>query len=201
MQPIAPAGKYSGRHPDWNTLYREVEPESLPWHLTELDPDLAREIAIRQLAGGRFLDIGCGIGTQTAALARAGFEAFGEDISGDAVAIARQRFGDLADFRQHDATVDMPGIEPFQFVFDRGLMHVLSKFDRFRYVQTLAQRIVPRGLLFLKCFSKAEPARPFGPEAEDISEIFGPMFNVVSARETSFARGTQSLFLVLRRQG
>jgi SAM-dependent methyltransferase len=211
VRPIETGGAYAGRHPDWNTLYREVEPDSLPWHSTELDADLYRELAIRQISSGNFLDIGCGIGTQTAALAKAGFSAFGEDISADAIALARDRFGDVASFRQHDATIDLPGVEAFKYVFDRGLMHVLTNLDRFRYIQVLAQRIAPRGLLFLKCFSKLEPERAFGPErfsVDEISEIFSPFFSVVSARETSFTRSgietranPQSLFLVLRRQG
>jgi SAM-dependent methyltransferase len=71
--------------------------------------------------GQRILDVGCGTGTLTAALADLGAHAVGADISETMVAGARRRFADL-DFVVADAQIDpLPG--PFDQVVSRfGVM-------------------------------------------------------------------------------
>ena len=71
--------------------------------------------------GQRILDVGCGTGTLTAALADLGAHAVGADISETMVAGARRRFADL-DFVVADAQIDpLPG--PFDQIVSRfGVM-------------------------------------------------------------------------------
>jgi predicted TPR repeat methyltransferase len=60
------------------------------WHLSRVPPELSE--ALRRAdapRGGRALDLGCGLGTEVAALGRRGFCAAGIDLSRPALRRAR----------------------------------------------------------------------------------------------------------------
>jgi len=78
------------------------------------------------VAGGRVLDVGCGTGSTTAALARRGADCVGIDPSAPMLAAARARMtreGFSADFIQADAQTHMFAPEQFDAVISRfGVM-------------------------------------------------------------------------------
>ena len=72
-------------------------------------------------AGERILDLGCGAGQLTAAIARTGAVALGLDASPEMVAQARANFPEL-DFRIGDAT-NFSVSEPLDAVFSNAVLH------------------------------------------------------------------------------
>ena len=86
---------------DWSGRVGEVWAEE--WRRTErafsdLTPHLEAAILAVAPVAGRFLDIGCGVGSTSLAVARERPEAqvFGVDLAPDMVAIANQRAADQA---------------------------------------------------------------------------------------------------------
>jgi len=66
-------------------------PDSEPEHF-----EMRREFAVGAFAAGsRVIDVGCGAGWFTAALAAAGFAVVGVDVAQEPLRRARERFGDL----------------------------------------------------------------------------------------------------------
>ena len=43
--------------PDWETLYKNQEVESMPWYNESLDPDLILELDRMKIKKGSFLDL------------------------------------------------------------------------------------------------------------------------------------------------
>ncbi|HEV8065827.1 MAG TPA: class I SAM-dependent methyltransferase [Acidimicrobiales bacterium] len=81
-------------------------------------------------SGKRVLEIGCGIGTDTMNFARAGAEVTAADLSGESIAVARQRaeiFGlsDRVTFANCDAETmeDVPEEPKFDLVYSFGVIH------------------------------------------------------------------------------
>lgn len=67
-----------------------AEREDVYWGIAAALRDLGGPAAVR-----RVLDVGCGLGYLTYALSRAGYDVLGLDVSSQAVAAARARFGEL----------------------------------------------------------------------------------------------------------
>ena len=182
---ITPVHKEQGksRHPDWGTIYSKVPYQDLPWFLDGLDQDI--EVAINLAVDNKndiiqpfshkdlhLLDMGCGDGSQAAALAKQGFSVTGWDISGDAVTIAQNRFpGHNPTFLAKDC-VNCPVNETFDVIIDRGLLHVLSTDDATRYMENIFNRLNINGVVIIKGFA-ANPTLPqgFGPRGIELTEL------------------------------
>ena len=181
------------RHPDWQKIYRNVPEVHLPWHCETLDPDFAVHLEALRVAGSPVIDIGCGTGTQTIALANAGLRVVGMDISTAAIALANGRSaGGRVKFVEGD--ILNPVLESmvdarFAAAIDRGCFHVLDRKAWSRYALNVWKVLNPGGLLILKCFSIFEPDVGFGPERLSVGEInrvFGSLFEIMETRETQF---------------
>ena len=120
------------------------------WHLSQPSPELVSALGSGWLPpGGRILDIGCGLGSETGYLASAGWQAAGIDLSETAIARAaaghRGAAFALADarrlpFRQHC----------FDTALDRGCFHYLPPPDRPVYADELRRVLKPTGKLLLR---------------------------------------------------
>lgn len=193
--------------PDWETLYKSQAVETMPWFHPSLDPDLDRALKDRGLVAGSLLDVGSGPGTQAVALAQRGFSVTATDISGTAVAKARERAaaeGTRLEFVRDDI-LDTKLKGPFDLAFDRGCFHVLPPDRRPDYVRTLARLLRPAGILFLKCFSDLQPGDqgPHRLSPDMVREAFASTFEVVSIERTVYQGGLvpnpQALFCTLVR--
>jgi len=194
--------------PDWEKLYQDQNVESMPWFNPNLDPDLDQALTKLNLhTTSAALDLGTGPGTQAMALAARGFKVTATDLSSTAIekaqAIAKEKGLDVS-WKQDDilnSNLD----QKFDFVFDRGCFHVFPPERRQDYVRVVDSLIKPNSYLFLKCFSHLE-LRENGPyrfTPEQIKEIFGSRFNVISVEDTVY-QGTldplpRALFCVLEK--
>lgn len=194
--------------PDWHTFYRDNSLEQMPWFYPELDPDVEEALKEHEVKPGVALDLGTGPGTQAIALAARGFDVTATDISESAIEKASLRAkeqGARVDFRVDDI-LDTKLDRTFDLALDRGCFHIFEPSRRGDYLRTVARLLKPGALLFLKCFSHkmAWDQGPYRFTPEEIREIFGRDFEVLSIRETVY-QGTlptlpQALFCVLRRK-
>jgi len=194
----------------WEARYRETDVESLPWFHPALDPDIEWALDELGLNSGRLLDVGCGPGTQAAALARRGFDVTATDVAPAAVAAARrcaEASGAAIRFAV-DNVLDSGLDGPFDVIVDRGVFHCFERDeDRAAWHRTMKRLLAPDGVLLLKCFHKRE-TRPEGPperfDEEDIRRML-PDFTVVRCRETCFPSSAiqpapKALFCILKRR-
>lgn len=126
------------------------------WHLTRPSPELVAAKANGWLGKpGRVLDAGCGLGTETAYLARRGWHAVGTDLSRAALLRARREHPGPAFVLADVRTLPFkPG--SFDLLLDRGCFHYLPRGGRSRYAAEAERVLRPGGRLLLRaCRSSA----------------------------------------------
>ncbi len=134
---------------DWDKRYDE---QDLPWDSGRPDVRLMALLSNWPRFGGRVLDIGCGTGTNAVWLTEQGFEVTGLDISGSAIALARQRSaekGAECTFLADDFLACSLETGCFSLVFDRGCFHSMDGDEqRRKFVRQAAACLAPGGLWF-----------------------------------------------------
>jgi 2-polyprenyl-6-hydroxyphenyl methylase/3-demethylubiquinone-9 3-methyltransferase len=107
--------------------------------------------------GVRVLDVGCGAGLASEALARQGADVLGVDAAADAIAAARAHAAPLAgDARVGRLAYRAGGPEDVDDAFEvvLALEVVEHVSDRAAFLATLRQRVAPGGLLFLSTLNR-----------------------------------------------
>ncbi len=120
----------------------------------------------RAVSGERVLDIGCGCGDTSIALARSGAQVEGVDLSKPMLEVARQRAEDRpqVSFTQADASV-MPFAQSVQLLFSRfGVMFFDKPIEAFRHLHS---GLSESGRLVFICWQKpsANPWMSLGGKA------------------------------------
>src|SRR5919202_3166636 len=156
--------------PEWDTLYKNQNVETMPWYNENFDSDLEKELVKRKIInnnneGKKFLDLGTGPATQAVWLAKRCFNVTGSDLSESAINRARKIYTNERNikFIVDDILNSRFKDNEFDYIFDRGCFHVLLPVDRQKYIRKIKQILKDdNGILFLKCFSDKEP-RQEGP--------------------------------------
>jgi len=195
--------------PDWETLYKTQEVESMPWYNESLDPDLELELDKLKIKKGSFLDLGTGPGTQAIRLFERGFDVTASDLSPTSIHKASVRHNknmiNKIKFIVDDIINSHLNSNEFDFIFDRGCFHVISPEKRSKYTEEVNRILKEGGLVFLKCFSEEEHSRDAGPyrfSHNMIKKTFeNSGFKIQSIRETVY-QGTlnplpKALFVVI----
>jgi SAM-dependent methyltransferase len=98
----------------------------------------------------RVLELGCGAGRVTRALAQVFGEVHAVDVSGEMLQQAREALGGTPNifFYQTDgASLDALGEQTFDFAYSCCVFHHISSYDVIRgYVSDIGRRLVPGGL-------------------------------------------------------
>lgn len=215
LQDIAHAGRWGSpwmppTTVGWEARYQETPVEELPWFHAGLDPDIGQALEQLGLSGKSVLDLGCGPGTQSVALARRGFSVTAVDVSWSAVQAATRLAkaeGVSVEFHVDDV-LHSKLAGPFELIIDRGVFHCFAQpEDRHAYLATVRRLLLPGGTLLLKCFHKEE-RREQGPpgryDKADIDRFFADGFRLIEVRESRFhsAEGEdapKALFCILQR--
>jgi SAM-dependent methyltransferase len=175
--------------PDWDERYAT---DNLPWDTGAPDPILVEVIERGTIAPGRVLEVGCGTGTNALWLAARGFEVLGVDISPRAIAKAQAKAGAAASVRFEVMDFLTAGIEgaSFDFVFDRGVLHVFDEAaTRAQFAAQVGRVLVTGGHWLCLAGSTEGPAREEGPprrSARDLVEAIEPVLEILELRMTIF---------------
>lgn len=153
----------SGRYRDAGTIFSSAAAyyryrPTLPRQLTDFIADRARRV------NGPVLDLGCGPGPVTVALAEHGLSVIGADPSAEMLAIARERASDTgvdqirwvrADAEQ--IAEQLPGVGVGAAVISDAFHYL----DRPAVLAQLDRMIVPGGFVAIECSRAADGARPW----------------------------------------
>jgi SAM-dependent methyltransferase len=129
------------------------------WHLSVPSPELVEAAADGWLGeAGVALDIGCGLGTETAYLAAQGWKAVGVDLSEAALGRARQAHGGVSFTRADALALPFPaGV--FDVALDRGCFHYLSPARWPDYAAEAWRVLRPGGRLLLRACLASQGTR------------------------------------------
>jgi SAM-dependent methyltransferase len=171
------------------------------WHLSEPSPELLAALQSGFLGRRSFvLDIGSGLGTEAAYLARCGYHAVGIDLLKSATVGARELHRDVPFLRADVQSLPFRA-SSFDSAIDRGCFHYLPARARSRYANELERVLRPAGSFLLRACLRAEGVRnDINPSV--IRNIFR-RWTVESIVETSIPSDTRqmdALIVRLRRE-
>lgn len=138
----------------FNSVYRETP----PWDVGGPQPAMSALLA-EYPAIDPILDVGCGFGDLAIYLAKLGHRVVGIDFVDAAIAQAREKASSLPpetarllDFRVADALKPSLLERPFGSVVDSGFFHLFDPDQCDRFVDDLAQTLLPGGRYYLLAF-------------------------------------------------
>lgn len=152
----------------WEKIYRNKLPSEVSWYQKE--PELSLRL-IRNSGVDKdapIIDVGGGASVLVDRLVAEGYHHLAVlDVSSRALALARERLGDLAgsvEWFEADVAYFHPP-HPFSLWHDRALFHFLTRpSDRSRYVEVLKKALSSGGHLILATFAVGGPTRCSGLE-------------------------------------
>jgi len=148
-------------------LYERVDrPEDLRWHSRTI-PDLFYTAINSLKKQGRALDLGCGTGLTSIALARQGYTVTGIDFAPKAIEFARQQ-AQQAQVSVEFLAADMFNWQPtgvFDVIVDFGCLHGIVGHYRHIYLKLILQWLAAGGDYILLHFGKKHrfDFNPVGP--------------------------------------
>lgn len=146
-----------GQREEWDSFYRS---NGRAWRGSCRLPD--------PLGGrGRALDIGCGSGKSASALIEMGYSVTGMELSDEAVAICRGRFGPSAEFVQGDVRSMPFGDSEFGYAVAVHVLEHLDDGDVRRASAEISRVLVPGARLFVRDFAPGD-LREGSRESSDI---------------------------------
>lgn len=152
---------------DWDAAYSDhIFAGPPPWNIGEAQPEIAALIDDGKISSP-VLDAGCGVGDVSLALATAGYDVVGADISTVAIEAATRAAAELGltnvRFVQGDLrTLTVDG-EPFNTVVDCTLFHSLPVEARPDYLRGIHEVSAPGAVLHMLVFTTdaLPPDSPF----------------------------------------
>jgi len=171
-----------------------------PWDSGITPPELVEYIETHP--SGRALDLGCGTGTNSITLARAGWNVTGVDFVPGALQQARRK-AEIAQVDVNFVADDVSRLTqvagPFDLALDIGCFHGLPLRQRQAYLLTLSQILVPGGdwLVYLMRKTKANTPGP-GLTEEEILGLESH-FHLLRREDGRDPRGRLSTWLWLQK--
>jgi len=168
---------------DWEDIYKNYSLEEIPWHEDEPAEYLIDLINKEKIKIGVALDVCSGAGTNTIYLASKGFRVTGIDISETAtkIAINRAKKAGVSKsctfFSGNILKINLPK-NKFDFIFDRGCYHHISKNDKPNFAKIISDFLKKGGRYLLLCFSDKNPPWEKNVSKDEIRKIFSKYFHI-----------------------
>jgi SAM-dependent methyltransferase len=147
-------------------LYRDAvgDPGRIPWASQSVCPIVAEYLA-EHPGTGRAVVVGCGIGDDSEAVAAAGYDTIGFDVSAEAIEWCRRRFpGSAVDYRVADLfSLPDDWLLRFELVVEVRTVQSLPPDLRPAVLASVASLVAPGGRLLVVALARAEPVIPYGP--------------------------------------
>jgi SAM-dependent methyltransferase len=162
----------------FDSAYRETA----PWDIGEPQPALLA-LLDEYPPTGPVLDVGCGTGALTFALAQRGLAVLGVDLAEAAIAQAHAKavtaapgVGRWVEFRVGDALQPALFPGPFGAVVDSGFFHLFGPLERDRFAHGLAATLINGGRYYLMgfAFDSPIPNAPRQVRESELQERFAP---------------------------
>jgi SAM-dependent methyltransferase len=190
---VGTAGISKVKAKNWDNWYAGEPP---PWEIDKPQPVFV-ELAAQGGLSGRVLDVGCGSGENVLLAAEQGAQAVGIDISPTAINRAVEKSSERqigAGFEVGDALRLDRLNEMFDVVIDSGMFQTFDADERSLYASSLANVVVPGGVLYVTCVSDREPGeagRDSGPRRvseDDLRTTFTRGWVIEELRECARER-------------
>ncbi len=178
------------QHTSWEDIYQFGNIQSASWFRSDVDPDIEKAVTTYGQKGGRVLDVGCGLGMQTIALAKLGYQCTGFDVSPTAIHHARQ----LAEREGVNVSFTVGNIlharfsEPFAVVLDRAVLQGFSQHEHAQYLEALYRACAAGGVLIIKTLHQQaqKGIGPHGFAPQEVKAMFEPGFRLLATWDCSF---------------
>lgn len=200
----------------WQKYYDEIPLEQIPWQRNE--NDWFNEILLEgKIKGKTAIDLGCGTGIKTIALAENNFDkVIGVDLSTEAIKYANKnlkvkKLMQKVKFLVGDVTeVSSLVSETFDFILDWSTFHTIPKKKITKYLNEFIKISHTNSVILLRCFSKEGTkdtdhfefdllgikANIYLYSPEDIKKLFEPDFKIIEYKTGTKSKGpTSHLFL------
>jgi len=146
----------------WGSLKGEFTQEKVSYfdiHPSETVLDFISFLEERDVSGS-VLDVGCGNARNTIAFAQKGYDAYGTDVAGQAIKLARKHLklkGVSVDLK-NASVFNLPYPDnSFDIVIDFGCLHHLRKSEWNKYQRNILRVLKDKGYYYLYCFSVNTP--------------------------------------------
>lgn len=154
------------RKSHWQNVYKNKSPLEVSWYQPEPRLSLALIKEAKAARNEAVIDIGGGASNLVDHLLQVGYSNVSVlDISGNALAKAKERLGDLADkvhWYESDVTAFVPPTS-YTIWHDRAVFHFLTDAaDQASYVEVLKQALKPNGSLIIATFATDGPEKCSG---------------------------------------
>jgi cyclopropane fatty-acyl-phospholipid synthase-like methyltransferase len=176
------------------------------WDSGVVPPEVIQAFQAGNIPAGPALDLGCGTGTNVIYMAQQGRQAIGIDFVPEAIARAQQKAKeagvvDRTQFVRADVTrLKELGLPRCAFTLDMGCFHGLSPEGQRRYVQGLADLMIPRGRFMLYVIEpNREAGVTYGMTPDAVRAIFAPWF-AIDRQETGSFRNRKSAWFWMTRK-
>jgi SAM-dependent methyltransferase len=160
------------------------------------------------------LDVGCGLGSSTISIAKAGFDVLGIDISKTAIEEASHRFKEFGiphsalrtglyslrtpnsalrigniRFKVQDVFNMKPLYGKFDIVTDIACLHCFDGKWRKAYLKEIHRTLKPNGLYWVMTFGRKAPDYgPYRYSQKEMRELTSPLFKTLFIRNADWSR-------------
>jgi hypothetical protein len=167
----------------WDTRYHD---HVTPWDAGGVPADL-RAFAQTLPVRSRILIPGCGSSYEVILLAESGLNVLAIDFSVQAIELAKQRVGHLADRVQlADFFAFDPGSNPFEVIYERAFLCALPRKLWLRYAERMAELLPPQQRLAGFFYYDDNPrGPPFGTSPAELHGLLDAAFELVEDRPAS----------------
>lgn len=179
---------------EWDKRYQEGA-DALPWDTGKAAPELTAYFSRVSTIPKSVLELGCGTGTNAIWMVQQGCKVVATDISPTAIEWAQNKAksaGVNVEFKVSDICKENPVVpNSVDFVFDRGVFHVMAPDMRSHFAKKVSEALTPGGMwlcLAGSCDQKREPDSP-GPPQLSAVELFThiePYFEVHKLARMNF---------------